>query len=234
MASELNVGTVVASTEAKVLVNGNAILRVEDSSAANQARLHLRSGTQDWYVRTSDGGTNLVFEDDGAERVSIDSAGLATFSNGIAVTTGGIQFPATQSASADANTLDDYEEGTWTGTLTAGTPPTTPPTATGNYTRVGNAVNIQIYFALADTSGGSGQMKVTGLPFASANVNDSNKTTFTPATLGLAANGNEWGQITRNSAEASFLHSVNNLDWAITSITAGTGKYLQFSATYRV
>ena len=26
----------------------------------------------------------------------------------------GVTFPATQSASSDANTLDDYEEGTWT------------------------------------------------------------------------------------------------------------------------
>jgi hypothetical protein len=29
----------------------------------------------------------------------------------------GISFPATQSASSDANTLDDYEEGTWTATF---------------------------------------------------------------------------------------------------------------------
>jgi hypothetical protein len=36
----------------------------------------------------------------------------------------GITFPADQSilgASTNANTLDDYEEGTWTGTLTGGT-----------------------------------------------------------------------------------------------------------------
>ena len=31
----------------------------------------------------------------------------------------GITFPATQSASTDANTLDDYEEGTWTPTIAA-------------------------------------------------------------------------------------------------------------------
>ena len=51
----------------------------------------------------------------------------------------GITFPATQSASSDANTLDDYEEGTWTPTLTSfgGT----GLAATGYYTKVGRAVN---------------------------------------------------------------------------------------------
>jgi len=33
---------------------------------------------------------------------------------------GQIKFPATQNSSADANTLDDYEEGTWTPTLPNG------------------------------------------------------------------------------------------------------------------
>lgn len=50
-------------------------------------------------------------------------------SSGLSLPTGGIKFPATQNPSSDANTLDDYEEGTWTPTcydqsgslLTAGT-----------------------------------------------------------------------------------------------------------------
>ena len=111
MASELNVGTVVASTEAKVLVNGNAILRVEDSSAANQARLHLRSGTQDWYVRTSDGGTNLVFEDDGAERVSIDSAGLATFAAGVVTSEKGVLSGSVEIDNDDFATITPQRKG---------------------------------------------------------------------------------------------------------------------------
>jgi hypothetical protein len=39
--------------------------------------------------------------------------------NGI-LSVNGVQFPATQSASADANCLDDYEEGTWTPTVARG------------------------------------------------------------------------------------------------------------------
>lgn len=55
----------------------------------------------------------------------------------------GVTFPATQVASADANTLDDYEEGTWTPTATNLTTLTGSATLTGAYTKVGNTVIAQ-------------------------------------------------------------------------------------------
>ena len=59
----------------------------------------------------------------------------------INLTGGQITFPATQSASANANTLDDYEEGTWTPTLTdcgSGTVSNT------NYVKIGNVVTVRL------------------------------------------------------------------------------------------
>ena len=47
----------------------------------------------------------------GSERLRITTAGV------VELTSGQLKFPATQSASADANTLDDYEEGSFTPTL---------------------------------------------------------------------------------------------------------------------
>jgi hypothetical protein len=81
----------------------------------------------------------------------------------------GITFPATQSASSDANTLDDYEEGTFTptvaGSSVAGTASYT--TQTGSYTKVGRSVQFNIY--LKWTGGtGSGNMEFRGLPFISS------------------------------------------------------------------
>jgi hypothetical protein len=52
---------------------------------------------------------------------------------------GQIKFPATQNASADANTLDDYEEGTWTPSQTNLTV-VGSPTYTGVYTKIGRVV----------------------------------------------------------------------------------------------
>jgi len=92
----------------------------------------------------------------------ITSAGV------VELTSGQLKFPATQSASSNANTLDDYEEGTATLTLTAGTtPPTSPPTATATYTKIGKVVNLAVLFANVSNAGAAGTVLITGLPFVS-------------------------------------------------------------------
>jgi hypothetical protein len=84
---------------------------------------------------------------------------------------GQIKFPAAQNASANANTLDDYEEGTFTpridGTTTAGTG--TYTTQVGTYTKVGNLVKVVMQIVTTGHTG-TGNMIVEGLPFLSANV----------------------------------------------------------------
>ena len=54
----------------------------------------------------------------------------------------GITFPATQSASSDANTLDDYEEGTWTPNQGSGLVVTGAFSSVGNYTKIGRMVYV--------------------------------------------------------------------------------------------
>jgi hypothetical protein len=75
----------------------------------------------------------------------------------------GITFPATQSASTDANTLDDYEEGTWTPTVNSGT-----ATADNRwYVKVGRLVVAgAVLSGLSDRTSAS-QITVGGLPFVS-------------------------------------------------------------------
>lgn len=84
-------------------------------------------------------------------------------------TAGNIAFPATQVPSTDANTLDDYEEGTFTptifGTTAAGVG--TYAAQTGNYTKIGNRVFIDIYLSWTAHTG-TGDMEIRGLPFTAA------------------------------------------------------------------
>jgi len=81
----------------------------------------------------------------------------------------GITFPATQVASADANTLDDYEEGNWTPTwLNIGTG--TYSTQVGRYTKVGRLVTIECYLVINTIGSASGNATIAGLPFAPATV----------------------------------------------------------------
>jgi hypothetical protein len=93
-------------------------------------------------------------------------------SGGVLQLASGITFPATQSASSDANTLDDYEEGTWTPivNLSSSAPTVTYVTQFGSYTKVGRMVTVTCFLTWSAASGGSGDFRVSGLPFATANT----------------------------------------------------------------
>ena len=101
--------------------------------------------------------------------------------------TGQIVFPATQNASANANTLDDYEEGTWSGVVSDGTNNATMA-ATGNigtYTKIGNMVNIRGYFVISSKGSISGNLRFTGLPFTVAALSGNYAGTSFPYAEGL-------------------------------------------------
>lgn len=85
--------------------------------------------------------------------------GASTSATGV-----GITFPATQSASTDVNTLDDYEEGTWTGSV-GGT--ATYSAQSGRYTKIGRMVYVQIDLNILLIGTGSTTV-ITGLPFATS------------------------------------------------------------------
>jgi hypothetical protein len=83
----------------------------------------------------------------------------------------GITFPASASASTNANTLDDYEEGTFTpvivGTTTEGTG--TYLHQVGSYTKIGNRVFMQISLQWTAHTG-TGAFRINGLPFTAKNT----------------------------------------------------------------
>jgi hypothetical protein len=81
----------------------------------------------------------------------------------------GITFPATQSASTDANTLDDYEEGTFTPTFTSTGASFTYSQQHGFYTKIGRSVTCHIFIRAQSSGTTSNALKITGLPFTSIN-----------------------------------------------------------------
>lgn len=118
----------------------------------------------------------------------------------------GISFPATQSASSDANTLDDYEEGTWTPTFTAST--TAPSSVTyhtqsGRYTKIGRVVYVEVYIRFTAYSGGSGEARIGNLPFTSAGAPYSG--VFFQENTGFSITGTYYSLVAQVGASATFL-----------------------------
>lgn len=107
---------------------------------------------------------------------------------------GQVAFPATQVPSSDPNTLDDYEEGTWTPAFTFGTPGNLAVVYSlqiADYTKIGRDVRaaFNINTSSFTHSTASGLATITGLPFASG--------------AGVASAGAVfWGGITK----ASYTH----------------------------
>jgi hypothetical protein len=91
---------------------------------------------------------------------------------GIEVPDTGLKFPPTATVSTDPNTLDFYQEGTWTPVLSFGSA-TTGITyggiRYGHYTRIGNRVFFTCYFVLASKGTATGVPRITGLPFTGLN-----------------------------------------------------------------
>jgi hypothetical protein len=80
--------------------------------------------------------------------------------------TGQIEFPATQNPSSNANTLDDYEEGTWTPNQGAGLSVTGTFTSSGRYTKIGRLVYVSGRLsATTSIATTAGTQFITGLPF---------------------------------------------------------------------
>ena len=125
---------------------------------------------------------SLVLQSSGGGQITIQEPATASnftaslpAATGTLVVTGttptlnGITFPATQVPSADANTLDDYEEGTWNPIATSGSGSITSYTSAGFYTKIGRVVNLtcEVRIITAGTAGGN--LDLAGAPFTNGN-----------------------------------------------------------------
>lgn len=138
--------------------------------------LAARTAANTWAQRTITGTANKITVTDGdgvAGNPTLTIPNAVTLVTptvtGLLTATGGqIAFPATQAPSANANTLDDYEEGTWTpvitGSVTAGAG--TYTTQTGTYTKIGRLVFFNLRVAWTAHTG-TGSLQIS-LPFVSS------------------------------------------------------------------
>jgi hypothetical protein len=194
-----NVGIGTTTMTGKLNVAGNVLPSADSSYSLGasgsrwltvNAATFSEGGATNNFITTS--STTTLFNSgstwqaaaiytNGSESMRVNSTGNIVLKGGTTSANGvGITFPATQSASSDANCLDDYEEGTFTptvfGTTTAGT--ATYSQNSGTYVKIGKLVQFSLYVEW--TAGtGTGSMRVGNLPFTVSNEN-----TFPAVTIG--------------------------------------------------
>ena len=156
------------------------------------------------FKTTSDGGVSPT------ERLRIDSSGDVTVSTGNLVigTAGkGIDFSATSDGSGTdtSELLDDYEEGTWTPTLSySSSGSATLSEALGYYVKIGRKVHVTITVTASAQGSGSGNVNIGGLPYQ------------TGATQGFRLNGH-----------LTYIAGFTNINSVITLYRAGAGSYME-------
>jgi len=140
------------------IIGGFNFVGGENSAAMGEvAKIHA-AAEENWTDSTNK--TALVFETTAAGNVTSAEVARMTGEGYLRLKTGGIQFNGDTSA---ANALDDYEEGTWTPTITGHT---LSGTTSGKYTKIGRTVVwwAQIVFG----SSGNASAIINGLPFTVA------------------------------------------------------------------
>jgi len=172
----------------------------------NQGGLDIRTASN--YIVLSDGDGNPLVSTANSQTVALKGA--------VPNSGTGITFPATQSASSDANTLDDYEEGTWTPTQGGGMTVVGTFLSAGRYTKIGDIVYIEGYVrGTTSLTFSADALIIGGLPFTSS-------TTYSGYITG--ANGS-------NTATAVAITSSTNL-YSAESLAATSFYY--FSGTYKL
>jgi len=146
----------------------------------------------------------------------------------INLTGGQIVFPATQSASADANTLDDYEEGTWTPTVFIGaTGVTSYHFQYGSYTRVGRIVHANCWVRVNVKGAATGSISIRGLPFNVAN----SSANYTAGTIGyqdemLSSSAPIYCYTTSNSATVNLAYVNATAVTDVTQANLNNGQFM--------
>jgi hypothetical protein len=164
----------VGSAGIEFQVDGNY-----SKAAIFQKRGHANGGGD--LIFAVDSSTDAANWVEGDEKLRITKAGHAIIGGGVTLGNG--------QTYAAANTLDDYEEGTWTPTATGstGTPSVTYGSRLGEYTKVGNKVTAFWFFNISSVqSQGGGTLYLSGLPFT-VKANNSQETPAVMAQMGIAA-----------------------------------------------
>jgi hypothetical protein len=209
------------SSAYRLFVNSLGNVGVGTSSPASL--LHLASNApyitfedkdnnQDWQIQAT-AWFAIRDQTNSAERMRIDAAGHAIIGGGVTLGNG-------QTYSA-ANTLDDYEEGTWTPT---GSSFTVATIYSAKYTKIGQQVTVVAY--INASSGTGNPATIGGLPFTSTSSGYSvagvNITAANPLMYNL--------QLRVGTSSTDMVFQQNN-DNSVAGTSVDSG-HIIFTATY--
>lgn len=240
----IGTGTATPSSMLNVKASGanGIVLETDGADSTASTRLFGKNATSTGCIFHYDNSGNPIWcitsgstvgASTGATRLTVSQYGLALGNYDAATSGTGIKFPVAQNASSDPNTLDDYEEGTWT--PQAGSESgafTQTGTFVGKYVKIGNRVWASFDCTLVSRTLTGSIAFLHGLPFPVANNGDlsggagSVSITFNHGTnfyqLGMyPQNNSSYCYFTATTSNTSGLTTVSNALWAANTRICG-------------
>jgi hypothetical protein len=255
-ASGINVGIGLSNPTYRLDIEAPAsgsasMLRLYNPIANSNPHLRIQNDAQHFTLQVVGARSDNFEIADSTAGSSIDEVRMSILSGsgnvifgkniGIGATTPttsgtGITFPATQSASSNANTLDDYEEGGFVPTITFGGASvgvTYNTTYTGaTYTKIGNRVCVSGYVLLNSKGTSTGSASIGNLPF----VSESGATRYLGASVGGSSftfANQFWARIGPTSTSIDLIETTEaGVNTFITDADFTNSTEIYFSATY--
>jgi hypothetical protein len=215
--------------------SSNRLSLIQTNSASHSVAL---SSIGDSVIEASTVGSGngfIEFRTLNTERARVSVDGYLRMASG----SGGIQFNGDTAA---ANALDDYEQGTWTGTYEIATPGTSSITMveieTGRYTKIGDKVTLtfSLRTSTITVGTGSGAVRLTGIPFAVLASSGSVGSILNQGDGGSAYN--DFGYLVTAilaTGSALYLYRIDgthNTPILFADMGAGNANYLSGTITY--
>ena len=219
------------------LTNNRIVLDAGGLEFSNGSLQTVAAGAFTWSGSTANGLGTF------GSSSSIVAESTATY-NGttLQLTTSGGGLKLDGLASSDVNTLDDYEEGTFTGGLTAASGTITVNGSYDQlaYTKIGRLVSICGTLEMGSVSSPTGALTLTGLPFTSASSGTgaperSARIGFFFFAGGLVSGEPDWfGTINEGTATASLRYGAGGTGSGGSSPAnqIDGGSFMQFSMSY--
>ena len=174
---DLGVGLHIRSADSGASVDSNADELIVEGSASSGISILSGTGNEGaikWgdsgdnnigFISYDHAGNDMYIGVNAAARVKVHDNGVAAFNNGVALGVG--------TANTASNVLDDYEEGTFTYTISgsnSGNLVLRSGYERGEYIKIGNQVMIHLRFETSSDNSISGNLQWS-LPFTMANAN---------------------------------------------------------------
>lgn len=218
-----------------VLPPANINIQLADGTAAAPS-LNFANDTNTGIFRpTTD---TIALTEGGVEGMRLNSSGNVQFAGNIGLggttptTSGtGITFPATLSASTDANTLDDYEEGTWTPSWSATSGSMSYSKQQGFYIKIGRVVHAHCHIITTANNSLSGTVQLNGLPFT--NQNSFPAGSMFVENVNIAANTTFFAYVEPSQSYLRFRYFTNNAGASdVQGSQLNAGSDMMFNHTY--